>query len=238
MKIFAIVFCLLLTFCQQTFAMLAITDQMIGTAQEYGRSKTTVAANELQKPWTVNEALRENIYADVESIIVYTPYLIVAMDAQNKAKAFEEIKLEDSKNLAAGYDQALVIGAIIDAPEKINPANLQVALLQGDKNMPPYYGELISASSTEKVIEKTAERNKSIADVQPEADKTLLPLDKGKAVQAAVSDKISIKMPVWNLQYYFYFDISQVNTTLPMIIKIEDKIAGEREFRFHLGNMN
>lgn len=238
MKIFAIVFCLLLTFCQQTFAMLAISDQMIGAAQEYGRSKTSIAANELQKPWTVNEDLRENIYADAESIIIYTPYLIVAMDAQNKAKAFEEIKLEDSKNLAAGYDQALVIGAIIDAPEKLNPANLQVVLLQGDKNLPPYYGELISASSTEKVIEKTAEQNKNITEAQPEADKTALPLDKGKTVQVAVSDKINIKMPVWNMQYYFYFDISQVNTTLPLIIKIDDRLAGEREFRFHLGNMN
>lgn len=238
MKIFAIVFCLLLTFSQQTSAMLAISDQMIGAAQEYGRSKTTIAANELQKPWIVNEDLRENIYADVESIIVYTPYLIVAMDAQNKAKAFEEIKLEDSKNLAAGYDQALVIGAIIDAPEKINPVNLQVILLQGDKNLSPYYGELITASSTEKVIEKTAEQNKNITDVQHEADNTVVPADKGKAAQTAVSDKINIKMPIWNLQYYFYFDISQVNTALPLIIKINDRLAGEREFRLHLGNMN
>lgn len=238
MKIFAIVFCLLLTFCQQTFAMLAISDQMIGAAQEYGRSKAAVSANELQKPWTVNEALKENIYADIESIIVYTPYLIVAMDAQNKAKAFDEIKLEDSRNLAAGYDQALVIGAIIDAPEKLNPANLQVVLLQGDKKLLPYYGELISASSTEKVIEKTAEQNKNITGVNHESDKTQLSSDKEKKVQNVVSDKINVKMPIWNLQYYFYFDISQVNATLPFIIKIDDKIVGQREFRLHLGNMN
>ena len=118
MRIFFAVFCILLTFCQPTFAMLGVSDQMIGAAQEYGRSKAALPVNELQKPWTVNEYLKQNIYADTERIIVYTPYLIVAMDAQNKAKAFDEIKLEDSKNLAANYDQALVIGAIIDAPEK------------------------------------------------------------------------------------------------------------------------
>ncbi len=238
MKIFFVFCCLLLTFCQPTFAMLAISDQMIGGAQEYGRSKVSLPVNELQKPWTVNEALKENIYADTERIIVYTPYLIVAMDAQNKAKAFEEIKLEDSKNLASGYEQALVIGAIIDAPEKINPDNLQVTLLQGDKNLPPYYGELVSASSTEKVIEKTAVQDKNDNGIKPVDDKTPLPSEKEKTEQAALSDKINIKMPVWNIQYYFYFDVSQINTTLPLIIRIDDKLAGEREFRFHPGNMN
>ena len=238
MKTFFAICCLLLTFWQPTFAMLGVSDQMIGGAQEYGRSKVALPVNELQKPWTVNEALKENIYADTERIIVYTPYLIVAMDAQNKAKAFEEIKLEDSKNLASGYEQALIIGAIIDAPEKINPDNLQVTFLQGDKNLPPYYSELVSASSAEKVIEKTALQDKNNNGVKPVDDKTPAPSEKEKTEQAALSDKISIKMPVWNIQYYFYFDVSQINTTLPLIIKIDDKLAGEREFRFHPGNMN
>ncbi|MPM68406.1 hypothetical protein SDC9_115338 [bioreactor metagenome] len=238
MKTFFAVCCLLLTFCQTTFAMLGISDQMIGGAQEYGRSKVALPVNELQKPWTVNEALKENIYADSERIIVYTPYLIVAMDAQNKAKAFEEIKLEDSRNLASGYEQALVIGAIIDAPEKTIPENLQVAILQGDKNLPPYYGELVTASSSEKVIEKTAVQDKNNNGMKPVEDKTPIASDKEKTEQASLTDKINIKMPVWNIQYYFYFDVSQINTTLPLIIKIDDKLAGEREFRFHLGNMN
>lgn len=238
MKTFFAACCLLLTFCQTTFAMLGISDQMIGGAQEYGRSKVALPVNELQKPWTVNEALKENIYADSERIIVYTPYLIVAMDAQNKAKAFEEIKLEDSRNLASGYEQALVIGAIIDAPEKTIPENLQVAILQGDKNLPPYYGELVTASSSEKVIEKTAVQDKNNNGMKPVEDKTPIASDKEKTEQASLTDKINIKMPVWNIQYYFYFDVSQINTTLPLIIKIDDKLAGEREFRFHLGNMN
>ena len=238
MKTFFAVCCLLLTFCQTTFAMLGISDQMIGGAQEYGRSKVALPVNELQKTWTVNEALKENIYADSERIIVYTPYLIVAMDAQNKAKAFEEIKLEDSRNLASGYEQALVIGAIIDAPEKTIPENLQVAILQGDKNLPPYYGELVTASSSEKVIEKTAVQDKNNNGMKPVEDKTPIASDKEKTEQASLTDKINIKMPVWNIQYYFYFDVSQINTTLPLIIKIDDKLAGEREFRFHLGNMN
>lgn len=238
MKTFFAACCLLLTFCQTTFAMLGISDQMIGGAQEYGRSKVALPVNELQKPWTVNEALKENIYADSERIIVYTPYLIVAMDAQNKAKAFEEIKLEDSRNLASGYEQALVIGTIIDAPEKTIPENLQVAILQGDKNLPPYYGELVTASSSEKVIEKTAVQDKNNNGMKPVEDKTPIASDKEKTEQASLTDKINIKMPVWNIQYYFYFDVSQINTTLPLIIKIDDKLAGEREFRFHLGNMN
>lgn len=238
MRIFFAVFCLLLTFCQPTFAMLGVSDQMIGAAQEYGRSKAALPVNELQKPWTVNEYLKQNIYADTERIIVYTPYLIVAMDAQNKAKAFDEIKLEDSKNLAANYDQALVIGAIIDAPEKFNPDNLQVMLVQGDRNLSPYYSELVAASSTDKVIEKTATQDKNAESVKTVNDSIPIPSEKEKAEQAALSDKINIKMSVWNLQYYFYFDISQINAALPLIIRIDDKLAGEREFRFHLANIN
>ncbi len=238
MKTFITVCCLLLTFCHSAFAMIGISDQMIGGAQEYGRSKIASPVNELQKPWTVYEALKENIYADTERVIIYTPYLIVAMDAQNKAKAFEEIKLEDSRNLASGYEQALVIGAIIDAPEKITPDNLQVAILQGDKNLLPYYSELVTSSSTEKVIEKTAAQDTSNNGVKTVEDKMPMPSDKEKTEQAALTDKINIKMPVWNMQYYFYFDVAQINTTLPMILKIDDRLAGEREFRFHLGNMN
>ena len=69
-------------------------------------------------------------------------------------------------------------------------------------------------------------------------DNIPIPSEKEKAEQAALSDKINIKMSVWNLQYYFYFDISQINAALPLIIRIDDKLAGEREFRFHLANIN
>ncbi|MGE4589111.1 MAG: hypothetical protein AB7E34_06000 [Acidaminococcaceae bacterium] len=238
MKIFIVACCVLFTLCQPAFAMLGISDQMIGSAQEYGKSRVALQVNELQKPWTINEYLRKNIYADSERIIVYTPYLIVAMDAQNKAKAFEEVKLEDSRNLASGYVQALIIGAIIDAPEKNKPDNLQVSVVQGDKNLLPYYSELVSASSTEKVIEKTAAQDGDNDIYKSVASKIPFIVAKGKDKQTALSDKISIKMPVWNLQYYFYFDVSQINTDLPLIMKIDDKLAGEREFRFHLGNMN
>ena len=239
MKTFIAACCLLLTFCQPAFAMLGISDQMIGGAQEYGRSKIASPVNELQKPWTVNEALRENIYADVESIIVYTPYLIVAMDAQNKAKAFEDIKLEDSRALASGYEQVLVVGAVIDAPEKFLPENLQIALVQGDKDLAPYYREPVSAVSTEKIIEKQpTAQNQNILGLKNGAANSTAVLNKEKAGSVPTQDKIRVKMPVWNLQYYLYFDLSQINTSLPVTLEISDKLAGEREFRFHLANMD
>ena len=240
MKKVLLTFCLLLlSFCQQAFAMLSVSDQMLGAAQEYGRSRAAMAVSEMQKPWTVNETLGTNVYAEKENIIVYTPYLIVAMDAQNKAKAFEDIKLEDSRALASGYEQELVVGAVIDAPEKFLPENLQIALVQGDKDLAPYYREPVSAVSTEKIIEKQpTAQNQNILGLKNGAANSTAVLNKEKAGSVPTQDKIRVKMPVWNLQYYLYFDLSQINTSLPVTLEISDKLAGEREFRFHLANMD
>lgn len=248
MKIFLTMFCLLMSICLPTNAMLKVSDQMLGAAQEYGNSRTAVAIGDFTRPWTVNESLEKNVYAAGEKIIVYTPYLVVAMDAQNKAKAFEEIKLADSRLFAFDYEQFLVIGAIIDAPEKIALNDLQVVIEQGEKMLTPYHKELVAANSAEKVVEKP------VSDTQTENQKTA---DEKKAmdiIKENISEKlvqkeptvtgvtgpssVSVKMPVWNLQYYFYFEMTKLDTSLPLVLKIDDKSAGAREFRFHLANMD
>lgn len=253
MKIFLTVFCLLMSMCLPTNAMLRVSDQMLGAAQEYGRSKTAVAIGDFTMPWTVNESLGKNIYAAGEKVIVYTPYLVVAMDAQNKAKAFEEIKLSDSRLLASEYEQVLVIGAIIDAPEKTALNDLQVVIEQGEKLLTPYHKELVAANSTEKVIEKpvngtqnenektadgkTTDGKKAIDIVKENISEKLLP--KEPTVTGVTGPgSVSVKMPVWNLQYYFYFEMTKLDTSLPLVLKVSDDLAGEREFRFHLANMD
>ncbi|MEG1160112.1 MAG: hypothetical protein RSD70_06970, partial [Acidaminococcaceae bacterium] len=49
---------------------------------------------------------------------------------------------------------------------------------------------------------------------------------------------VNLKATVWNLQYYLYFDLRQLDPDLPIVLQINDKLAGEREFKFHLGNMD
>ena len=254
MKIFLTVFCLLMSMCLPTNAMLKVSDQMLGAAQEYGKSRTAVAIGDFTMPWTVNESLGKNIYAAGEKLIVYTPYLVVAMDAQNKAKAMEEIKLSDSRLLASDYEQVLVIGAIIDSPEKTPLDDLKVVIEQGEKMLAPYHKELVAANPTEKVIDKpvngTPNENEKIAEektttgekkaldiIKENLSEKLLPKEPAVTNGTAPSS-VSVKMPVWNLQYYFYFEMTKLDTSLPLVLKVEDKSAGEREFRFHLANMD
>ena len=236
MKILIMAVLLLASLCQQALALQKVSDQMIGAAQEYGRTRAELAAGELQKPWTVPEQLNENVYADAERIIVFTPYLIVAMDAQNKTRAYEEIKLKESSDLASAYEQVFIVGAIIDAPEKLAPDKLMTKILQDGKSLLPYHAELVAAAMTEKVIEKPV-NTKDAADsklLKPVTPKQKQPSEE----EPPLPDTIKIKLPVWNLQYYFYFEPAKLNPLLPLILKIDDRLAGEREFRFHLANMN
>lgn len=214
-------------------AMMNITDHMVGSAQEYGKVRIadTITMEEFQKPWTVDEISGKNIYAVKEHIILYTPYLLVAMDAQNKARAYEMVKAEDGKALADDFKGILVVGAIIDAPERITAEKLEAYIVQNDIKLPTYHVELIAANSTQKVV------NKKITINEPEKSK------KGKQSSDAAEniekvETVSVKMPVWNLQYYLYFDLDQLNSTLPMSLFINDDNAGERQFKFHLVSMD
>ncbi|HIU63884.1 MAG TPA: hypothetical protein IAB06_02410, partial [Candidatus Avacidaminococcus intestinavium] len=144
-----------------SLAMMNITEHMVGSAQEYGKSRTeeTITAEEFQKPWTIHEVLGQNIYAVKEHIIIYTPYLLVAMDAQNKARAYEMIQPEAGKELADSFNGILVIGAVIDAPERITAEKLSSVLWQNGEEALPYHIELVAASSTEKIVNKTIKAN-------------------------------------------------------------------------------
>ncbi|MEG2764689.1 MAG: hypothetical protein RR910_02925 [Acidaminococcaceae bacterium] len=241
-------------FCQTSFAMLMVNDQMLGAAQEYGKSKMALPTEELQKPWTVVESKKTNIYAGKEKLIIYTPFVIAAMDAQNKAKAYEILDLDASRALASNYEQILVIGAIIDAPEKTGPEAMRIQIKQGKNVTLPYHSELVAATATTKVVAKPVipSQGKTLTTTVPTPTTELGKLE--QKIKAKIKDSLDLKEPpvktevepalvnlkatVWNLQYYLYFDLRQLDPDLPIVLQINDKLAGEREFKFHLGNMD
>ena len=66
--------------------MLPLTDGAISQAQVYGLERRNAPLGELVAPWTVYDRKQTNKYGLRERVIVYTPYLTAAVDAQQTGK--------------------------------------------------------------------------------------------------------------------------------------------------------
>ena len=76
----------LLLVSQTAFAMLPLTDGPSVRPRSMAWSGETAPLGELVAPWTVYDRKQTNKYGLRERVIVYTPYLTAAVDAQQTGK--------------------------------------------------------------------------------------------------------------------------------------------------------
>ena len=109
MKNLLLVLCLVV-FCLQAEAALSATDQNLEAAIAYGKSYQGEKNDAVMlQPWVIAESFETNPYRDEERIIVYTPYLLTALDTAGKTQEAAGISVENAKELVARYDGVLVI---------------------------------------------------------------------------------------------------------------------------------
>ena len=139
MKNLLLVLCLV-AFCLQAEATLPATDQNLEAAIAYGKSYQGEKNDAVMlQPWVIAESFETNPYRDEERIIVYTPYLLTALDTAGKTQDAADISVENAKELVARYDGVLVIRAVINSPIILNEKDVEVQLVQNGNFVTPYH---------------------------------------------------------------------------------------------------
>ena len=231
MKNLLLVLCLVV-FCLQAEAALPATDQNLEAAIAYGKSYQGEKNDAVMlQPWVIAESFETNPYRDEERIIVYTPYLLTALDTAGKTQEAAGISVENAKELVARYDGVLVIRAVINAPIILNEKDLEVQLVQNGNFVTPYHSDYLDGRYLDKAV------NKPIVDVevQKKLDRMETIQEKAAALEQKTksdvkSESVEVKQKICQLQYNFYFDQAEFNVDKPYLLVIKDAYCGGREF--------
>lgn len=223
-------------------AMAPVDVENVQVAQTYGASKKNLSAGVLLNKWTVADSKKTNRFGIDERIIVYTPYAVAAVDAQDKAKNGQKVDVNDGVALAKAYDGILALGAIINSSFRVEPKSLTVHIVQGKKILLPYNITLDKASahdlkiSRDKLLFTGKFKNASDKKTASSTDKGNLSGAVANNAAGDVSDDIVVQ--VWNMQYFIYFDLTKIDIARPMLLTITDQASGDREFKINLMDMN
>lgn len=152
-KILGFVF-IFFVFCNNTFAMQDVDVEMVKDAQNFGVMNVSKTAGELEKPWVFFNVLKKSKKDNLEKIIVYTPYLVTALDAQNKTKSSGFVNEQYGLVLAENYKNVLVVGAVLESNEKLEADDLQIELEQAKASALPYYVVVDSAKKEYVTVDK------------------------------------------------------------------------------------
>ena len=244
MKNLLLVLCLVV-FCLQAEAALPATDQNLEAAIAYGKSYQGEKNDAVMlQPWVIAESFETNPYRDEERIIVYTPYLLTALDTAGKTQEAAGISVENAKELVARYDGVLVIRAVINAPIILNEKDLEVQLVQNGNFVTPYHSDYLDGRYLDKAVnkpivdvevQKKLDRMETIQEKAAALQKQLDALKENKIKPADIdleqktksdvkSESVEVKQKICQLQYNFYFDQAEFNVDKPYLNPVEDRI--------------
>lgn len=130
---------LLLLTTNQVFAIAPVNTVTIQAAQDYGRRQTNLPYAAFMAPWTSFEEKATKLDDSAEHAHIFTPYILVASDAREKALNGMPIPLEQSEKALAQYDGYLVFSITLHANNPASFSQLTAALLQDKKAFSPYY---------------------------------------------------------------------------------------------------
>ena len=210
MKKIALLGMLIMCFAQTTYAILPVSQGNIQSAQMYGMGQKDVSTENLLAGWTIYDSKKQNRYGRNEHIIIYTPHLATAVDAQNTAKLGEKSTVQHGLELAREYDGILAVGAVLNTTFKAEPKLIKIQLTAGGKIYQPYYTSLEKATASVVNMPKaivagpvkqggiSAEEQAKLNQVQKEVDarnKAILKSELGKPPVAPNKAKAAVKKP-------------------------------------------
>ena len=260
MKKIVLVAMLVLGLAQTAQAILPVSQNNVQSAQMFGMGQKDATTTSLLSGWTFYDKKQQNIYGNKEHVVIYTPFLATAVDAQNAAKRGESSTVEHGLNLAKEYDGILAIGMVLNTTFKAEPKLVKIQLNANGKILQPYYTSLDRAAAITVNIPDTrlkagkntggisqAEKDKLVAVQKEVAAKKKAAQSGSKYKQGTVPKPGTVSnkpqpiattpVKVWHLEYFTYFDLTNVDTGSVMTLSVTDQVGGERKFYFNLSKL-
>ena len=234
----------LLTMAQISFAALPVTDANLQSAMLYGITRSNKAEFSdavFLNPWAIAESAKTNPYRYNERVVLYTPYMLAALDARTMTANKQKFSLNDIKQFVKEYDGITVIGATVNTPVLLKASDFHVTLVQGTTTLIPYASELLLA----KYLQLPAMKNGSkaaiaakMASLQAEDAKLksqLADLENNKLDPTAVTTDVKPKVTqpttkIARIDMQFYFENSKFDGAKPYQIQLSDEYGGKRLF--------
>ena len=122
-----------------TSAIALINKAVIVEAQEYGVKRNQLPLTDFLHPWLAYEEQAAIINETTERAYLYTPFLLLAYDARDKAKNKQPVQIADSEQILADYAGCLVFSIITNGNTEKFSDNVQVVIKQEKKIIKPYH---------------------------------------------------------------------------------------------------
>ncbi|MBP2650167.1 MAG: hypothetical protein H6Q74_992 [Firmicutes bacterium] len=127
---------LLMTFLiKPVGAVLPVTAETIGLAQDYGRQNAGLALADFLRAWTVYEENAERLNDTTDQACFYTPFLLLAADARDKTLEGAAVGVSDGKNVLEPYNCYVVFSANLFGTEQSLADGAEAMLRQGSKTV-------------------------------------------------------------------------------------------------------
>lgn len=120
-------------------AIALVNKNIILEAQEYGMKRSQQPLTEFLHPWLVYEEQAAIISETTERAYLYTPFLLLAYDARDKARNKQQSDLAASEKILVDYAGCLVFSIIINGNTENFSENVQVIIKQDKKIIKPYH---------------------------------------------------------------------------------------------------
>jgi len=180
-------------------AMSRVNAGMIRDAQEYGQRYSKQEPGVFLLPWTVYEERSVQIGEAAERAYLYTPYLLIALNAKDNEQNGISPKLEDSERILSDYNGFLTFETILYGDTAEFTSELSASLQQDKKRIKQY--QIVFPSKPKAIIDRaTGLKLYKAQGYIYFSDKGLNPT---KPVRLAV-------IPADNRVRHFYFDLPRI----------------------------
>ena len=148
MQTFISVLMLLLIFwVSPANAVAPVNGEAIEDARTYGFTKKLLDIHEFLSPWTAYEENAVKISEATDRAVCYTPFLLIANDAREKAKVNKSVNLADIEKLLADYAGYYTFTVILQGSTADFAEQASVVIVQDKKTIPAYDIAVTTAES-------------------------------------------------------------------------------------------
>lgn len=135
---FAISVLLIIGAVNQVFAIAPVNTMVIKEAQEYGIRQANLSSRQFLAPWTAYEEKAAKLAATADQAQLYTPFLLVALDAREKTLKSDSVNLENSEQVLIEYKGFFIFFVTLhDHPTAMK--KMSASLVQETQMFSSYY---------------------------------------------------------------------------------------------------
>ena len=208
MQIFISVLMLLLIFwVSPANAVAPVNGEAIEDARSYGFTKTLMDIHEFLSPWTAYEENAVKISEATDRAVCYTPFLLIANDAREKAKVNKTVNLADIEKLLADYAGYYTFTVILQGSTADFAEKSVVVIIQDKKTISAYD---IAVTAAESVNVPAGEKPRYRAQMYIYFHAKDIAANQPIVLKVKTSSKDSKESKESKVDYSFYFDLAKI----------------------------